>query len=64
MVALSIITIISPGLCIGLQASVYLRSPLNLKAAVYLSVELWQEGYTAKWFGCLASQRSEIYSWE
>lgn len=60
MVALSIIRVLSPGLCTGLQASVYLGSPLNLNAAVYLSVELWQEGYTEKWLGCLDSQSSAI----
>lgn len=60
MVALSIIIIISPGRCTSLQGSVYLGNPLNLNAAVYLSVELCQEGYTEKWLGCLASSSSDI----
>lgn len=60
MVTLCIISIISSGLCTGLQVSVYLGSPLNLDAAVYLSFELWQEGYSVKWLGCLAGQSSEM----
>lgn len=48
VVGMSAISIISPALCIGLQANVYLGSPLNLNASVFLSPESWQEGGTGK----------------
>lgn len=54
-VALSVISVISPGLSIGLQVSVCRRSPLDSNVAVYFSAELRQEGYAEKWLGCLSS---------